>query len=505
MRRERWMLAVTVMSVALAVLAPGVLASAAATPAPGDEARFPHARHVGLFPSCNGCHGGILSADTSAAAASLPGSSGLYPAPAQCAGCHDGTVQPRVQWNGPRREPSNLRFSHARHNREADLGNPEFNCGRCHQQAGTTAFMAVSAARPGTCITCHAHAAPSHLDARARCATCHVPVARAAALTPAQVRDVPRPPDHDLPGFLGAHGPTVDVARQRCATCHARESCARCHVNAASVPQIAALEPDARVATLVAGLPSSHAVPATHQRPDWSYAHGRDAAARIASCATCHTQPSCTTCHTGRLGTAVIARLASGGAGSAGRKRDATPAAAIVRDTTPRTRVHPQGFRSSHGPAAAAQRASCAGCHETQRFCTECHAGESQRRYHPANFVARHPSAAYAMERTCTSCHSREAFCTACHQRAGLASEGRRDVAFHTAQPLWLIQHGRAARQGLETCTTCHVQRDCTQCHSQATWSVNPHGPGFNPGRIASRNAQACRACHLGDPLTRPP
>ena len=141
------------------------------------------------------------------------------------------------------------------------------------------------------------------------------------------------------------------------------------------------------------------------------------------------------------------------------------------------------------------------GCHATRRFCTDCHAGESSRRYHPPNFAVRHPADAYARERDCSSCHSREAFCSACHQRTGLASQGRRDVAFHTAQPLWLIQHGRAARQGLESCTTCHVQRDCTQCHAQAGWKVNPHGPGFDPGRMASRNAQMCRTCHLGDPL----
>lgn len=544
MSRHRWGFVAAALAVAIVGVAPGVPASAGpVSVATSDEARFPHAKHAGLFPSCNGCHGGVLGADTAAAAVTGPGSESLYPTPAQCAGCHDGTVQPRVNWDGPRRDASNLRFSHAVHNREADLGNPEFNCTQCHQQRGATAFMAVAEARPQACIACHAHMAPEHLATVSPCQTCHVPVARATALTVAQVREFPRPADHDQPGFIAAHGPTVAVAQQRCATCHARESCARCHANAAAVPQIAALEGDARVASLVAGLPAAYAIPASHQRADWAYAHGREAATRIASCSNCHTQPGCTTCHTGQLGAAVIAQLPAGGPGAGGVQlrspepamppspvpvgarhettsdgdvmlqggpsdaaaRDTTPRIVTTRDTSRRTRVHPPGFETGHGAAAASQRASCSGCHEAQRFCTACHAGEAPRRYHPANFVARHPSAAYAMERSCTSCHSREAFCTACHQRSGMASEGRRDVAFHTAQPLWLIQHGRAARQGLETCTTCHVQRDCTQCHSQATWGVNPHGPGFNPGRIASRNAQTCRACHLGDPLTRPP
>ena len=82
-----------------------------------------------------------------------------------------------------------------------------------------------------------------------------------------------------------------------------------------------------------------------------------------------------------------------------------------------------------------------------------------------------------------------------------MASDGRRNVAFHTAQPLWLIQHGRAARQGLESCASCHAQRDCMQYHSTVGRGVNPHGSEFDAERMAKRNRQVCFACHLGDPL----
>ena len=179
-----------------------------------------------------------------------------------------------------------------------------------------------------------------------------------------------------------------------------------------------------------------------------------------------------------------------------------TQVATLSADTGKRVRVHPPGFAERHGPAAASTRTSCEGCH-AKRFCSDCHDGEGRRRYHPANFAVRHPSEAYSRQRDCAACHSREAFCGACHQRLGLASQGRRDVAYHTAQPLWLLQHARAARQGLESCTTCHVQRDCMQCHSQAGWGVNPHGRGFDARRMAARNAETCRYCHLGDPLGR--
>lgn len=501
-----------------------------------DERRFPHAEHVGLFPTCLGCHGGVLAEDTLTVPLTGAAGTSLYPTPAQCASCHDGVARARVEWDGPAREPSNLRFSHAEHNEEADLGEAELNCGQCHQQRGTTRFMEVAEARPQPCISCHGHPAPAHLAETSPCRTCHRPVAQAVALTSAQIREFPEPPSHREPGFIFDHGPTVARAGAQCAVCHARESCARCHVNAERVPAIVALGRDPRIATLVAGVPAAYPAPRSHDDPEWPYAHGAAARARIASCANCHTQPGCRACHTGSLGQGVIARLpADSGRGVQMRGREpagdrvphATSATIVSsdgdvmlqgdtivarRDTgrrpgadTARVRVHPPGFATRHGPAASSDRLSCQGCHETRSFCTQCHDGEERRRFHPPDFAVRHPTDAYAQRADCASCHSREGFCGACHQRVGLQSAGRRDVAYHTAQPLWLIQHGRAARQGMQTCTTCHVQRDCTQCHAVTGWAVNPHGPGFDAARMASRNAQMCRACHVGDPLARQP
>ena len=93
-------------------------------------------------------------------------------------------------------------------------------------------------------------------------------------------------------------------------------------------------------------------------------------------------------------------------------------------------------------------------------------------------------------------------FCRDCHQQVGARSTANRSIAYHDAQPNWLLQHGRAGRQALVTCTTCHSQRDCMQCHSQSSGlRVSPHGPDFNPERVAKRNRFTCRYCHLSDPL----
>jgi hypothetical protein len=126
------------------------------------------------------------------------------------------------------------------------------------------------------------------------------------------------------------------------------------------------------------------------------------------------------------------------------------------------------------------------------------------RRYHVANFVSTHAPQAYSRETDCSSCHSLEAFCRDCHRQIGLAATGNtRSTVFHNAQPLWLIQHGRAARQDLKSCTTCHQQTYCMQCHSDLGARNNPHGPQFDAARMASKNPRICLYCHFTNPLAK--
>ena len=144
-------------------------------------------------------------------------------------------------------------------------------------------------------------------------------------------------------------------------------------------------------------------------------------------------------------------------------------------------------------------------CRAACPCCSDCHAGEGRRRFHPSNFVQRHPTDAWGREQDCASCHNAEVFCRGCHVSSGLASQGGLNSAYHTRQPGWLLQHGQAARQGLETCTTCHAQRDCMQCHSRAGWNVSPHGRDFDAARMQKRARGLCTACHIGDPLAGRP
>jgi len=78
----------------------------APTPADGPAVQpqgqeFSHTAHASLFNSCNMCHSGVGD----------PGGS-YYPDPSFCATCHNGTMQPRVDWTPPAYAPNaNLNFN----------------------------------------------------------------------------------------------------------------------------------------------------------------------------------------------------------------------------------------------------------------------------------------------------------------------------------------------------------------------------------------------------------
>jgi class III cytochrome C family protein/doubled CXXCH motif protein len=460
-------------SLAVALAAATLATSAGAQ---GGPRGFPHNKHAKLFVSCTSCHAGIPSGDAARA----------FPAPTACAQCHDDRTQKTVNWSGPSKRATNLQFSHTVHAAKSTAAGTPAQCVSCHAAQADTGWMRVQGARATGCITCHAHQATEHLAETAVCSTCHVTLADAKALTSQQIAAFPKPASHTKPGFAAQHAPAGST-EATCATCHTRESCARCHANASRVPAIARLATDQRVAELMKGRTAAYSTPSSHLAAGFASAHGAAASAAPQTCANCHTQQSCRSCHTGTRGQSVIASLPATGTGSA--------TGVVLADL----RVHASGFLTGHRSAPAG-RLDCQGCH-AQRECTSCHEGSSSRRYHPLDFVSRHAPAAYAQDQTCTSCHRTETFCRSCHLNSSMAAAGARTGAAHTAQPLWLLQHGEAARRGLTGCTTCHQQRDCLRCHSSLGLKVNPHGPNFDASRLSARNKQMCATCHVSDPL----
>lgn len=440
------------------------------------SAGFDHARHAKLFPSCVACHAG-------AADSSRP----LYPATATCATCHDGTVRPRVTWIPPTApRVTNLRFAHGAHRRAvAGLGSDSVTCLGCHAPGGSTWMMAVRFPVPETCVGCHAPAGQHLTQTDSACTQCHVTLA-ASALTEGDVARFPAPPSHRDSAFVlgGGHGRAASASAVSCAFCHAQEFCSTCHADGARVPAIAALPADPRSLAIQV----SAVAPPSHLGANFDRTHGALARQAGATCATCHSQQSCTSCHQGTVPNAV------------GQLRQAAPGrvSGVVLLRRPPASHQDPAWKRAHGADAAARPQSCYSCHARAQ-CLDCHRPDAGATggYHPAGFLTRHPAEAYARESSCAECHSTQGFCQDCHRTAGVTASGPLKAGFHDAQGAFLLSHGQAARQGLETCVSCHAERDCLTCHSaNGGRGFDPHGPGFDAAQLKKKNPTMCVACH---------
>jgi len=477
-------LAVTVGVVLLAV-GMGRVASVHGQPS---RIEFPHEKHAAVFPDCTACHGEVF--DRAAPA---------IPTPEQCASCHDGDVQARVRWTpraAPR--PTNRRFTHRAHLRAALTKTPGDStalgiCASCHVTSGD-GRMAVRRTVLGQCLGCHG-VTVAHLEAQPEaCATCHLRLVDATTLSTEEIRAFPKPAFHDAPDFLlGGHGRLARTGvalgsgaiAANCATCHSRDLCLSCHVNAPESNVIQALALDARVPVRTAPMPT----PPTHGSENWVRSHQRDARRPRATCSTCHARESCLTCHRGTPPPAVTILAVR----EQGRAVGASPVRA-------RPTNHTWEFSIRHAGEASARPRSCENCH-ARESCLTCHRPENAGAgaYHPRGFISQHPSAAYARQAGCADCHNTAQFCQSCHQRAGLVATGRLGAkGYHDAFRGFSLGHGQAARQSLESCVGCHVERDCTACHSAVGggYRFSPHGPGFDAERLRRKNSSFCIACH---------
>jgi hypothetical protein len=472
--------AAAVAALILAVVATGLL-NRSATGAPQEA--FPHEAHAGLFVFCTGCHEGVPYEDRDA----------FYPDPALCHQCHDGVDLPRVEWAPPSaREPDPITFSHAIH----DVIEP-LACERCHSPAGAGRMVVPQQVIAANCFNCHGHFADDHY-VDADCAVCHMP----AAETPMGGRwlaTIPYPADHVTGDFLReTHGHLSGTEPARCSTCHTQERCTSCHVDAAHVPQIAAI-PAARPGLELPRYAAHYFTPPSHEVPNFLENHG--AAASFQACATCHTRNDCAACHTADMPASALALP---------RAQDVRAPGVLLEPGIPPSHML-ASFIERHGPLAAANPRVCTSCH-TRNFCADCHEASAVRavlphqiagpQFHPTNYMARHSAEAYNRRLECTQCHDTGAFCRDCHQQSGFQAIGRLDVGFHDAEPVWLLRHGQPARYALESCATCHTQNDCMQCHSQlGAFRVSPHGRDFDARRAWQRNPSICFACHLDTPV----
>ena len=273
----------------------------------------------------------------------------------------------------------------------------------------------------------------------------------------------------------------------RCLDCHGvrtahlaapDSACATCHLSLA------------RAVTLTRGDVARFPATPSHDDSRWPGREGHGAVAQgtlTTNCATCHAQEFCYQCHAGGSPPRVIAVLVSD-----------PRSTALVAHRAPAS--HGANFADRHGSMAAAGTASCASCH-IRSDCLDCHRSTAANApgYHAAGFLSRHPAAAYARETSCSDCHSERSFCAACHQQSGLVAARGLRTGYHDVSRFFSAGHGGAARQSLESCVSCHTERDCLPCHSAVgARRYNPHGPGFDAERLRRKNIEMCTVCHGG-------
>jgi hypothetical protein len=241
----------------------------------------------------------------------------------------------------------------------------------------------------------------------------------------------------------------------------------------------------------------------------------RDQLPRMRGCFGCHQMPvpsrgrargACTTCHLSERGL-LRTQFDSG---------------ALLPPRWLRNAEHGPDWIERHKQVAGADSQFCANCHRESE-CTDCHDGRVRpRRIHPSDWLSLHPIAA-RQDPSCQSCHRHQSFCLTCHERSGVsmsgpyaafASRGR----FHPPKAVWSdisaaqqpSGHAREAQRNINTCVSCHSERDCAMCHATlaiggrgnlglgAGPGINPHPAGFRArcGAALRQNARPCLVCH---------
>ena len=187
------------------------------------------------------------------------------------------------------------------------------------------------------------------------------------------------------------------------------------------------------------------------------------------------------------------------------------------------------GLRHVKIPATPSKQAACKDCHDTDvefpapkrerpfRF-TFSHADHLPRvngdckRCHPTPPESGDAAAKAPPMSACTGCHTHQqdyltAQCTPCH----LDLKGFKPETAFKHEGDWLRSHGGLARPSAETCTACHDQTYCAECHSPQTAAGRPSM--IFPERVdrafihrgdyvsrhmvdATANPASCQRCH---------
>ncbi len=147
--------------------------------------------------------------------------------------------------------------------------------------------------------------------------------------------------------------------------------------------------------------------------------------------------------------------------------------------------------------------------------CNSCHKDEGVAPNHDADWARGHRLPANAGQKNCADCHD-QSFCLDCHSGGGIDTKlstknYRADYTPKSHRSDFLIIHPLKALDNPQTCTRCHDQKYCTQCHSKFrgnSLQFQSHRRQFSDislGSIGSNHASStpaqCQICHPGGSL----
>jgi hypothetical protein len=250
----------------------------------------------------------------------------------------------------------------------------------------------------------------------------------------------------------------------------------------------------------------------------------RDQLPRMRGCFRCHqgsdaargdAKAACDTCHLTpgpdlRAVTATPASKVGTSFAEGGRIRAVYPQGTLLPPRWLHDAEHGPDFIERHKYAAGNDSEFCKSCHQ-EDDCTSCHDGRVRpRTVHPNDYLNMHPVEARLATQRCSSCHREASFCTTCHLRIGVAesspSNAREPGRFHPPKSIWSDgprtsqHHAVEAQRNLSACVSCHIERDCVQCHGGrgVGAAINVHPASFlsTCRSQLQRNPRPCFVCH---------
>jgi hypothetical protein len=147
-----------------------------------------------------------------------------------------------------------------------------------------------------------------------------------------------------------------------------------------------------------------------------------------ANCSSCHEQSECVDCHKG----GSLSRRSGTASTSDNVPSSSTTSTSLSRRGESMPSGHGPDFLSTHAMKAADNPQSCAGCHDSKTFCSDCHQKAKDQ------------------------------------NRLGVKPHQPRYIGGGVPDPAWVATHRVEARRNLQSCQACHpAKADCTTsgCH----------------------------------------